>query len=187
MSRISYTLSCPSQKRSGSKPQWSTAAATAASLLPSLSGKSSVVLESQGNRTVGPARVSRLHKRSLSFTLQFKKNFKLVRLLNTGRLGNSSQFRAHCPPTRRRRRRGAEEWWWLLHITCAMRDLGAGTNSFTVRIRPSSPARARERGCRTSPDRWRSGQGRWKRRKRTNPWGSLAHLFTPRGAAWSQV
>lgn len=62
-----------------------------------------------------------------------------------------------------------------------MRDLGAGTNSFTVRIRPSSPARARKRGCRTSPDRWRSGQGRWKGRKRTNPWGTLAHLFTPKG------
>lgn len=48
--------------------------------------------------TVGPARVSRLHKPSLSFTLQFRKNFKLARLLNTGRLGKSSQFRAACPP-----------------------------------------------------------------------------------------
>lgn len=42
---------------------------------PRSPGKSSGVLESQGNRTVGPARVSRLHKRSLSFTLQFKEKF----------------------------------------------------------------------------------------------------------------
>lgn len=50
------------------------------------------------NCTVGPARVSRLHKRSLSFTLQFKKNFKLARLLNTGALAKkSSQISSRLP------------------------------------------------------------------------------------------
>lgn len=46
-----------------------------------------------------------LHQPGLSFTLQFKKNFKLVRLLNTGVLAEITNFE---PLIRRRRRRRPE-------------------------------------------------------------------------------
>lgn len=142
------------------------------------------------NCTVGPARVSRLHKRSLSFTLQFKKNFKLARLLNTGALAKKvPKFRAACPPACPPSPPPPPRWMMLVAAECVrVRDLAPAPIPFTVAFN-LAPAREgkRRKGCRTSPDRCGLGRadGR-KGRKQPNPL-AFPRTCSRRGAAWSQV
>ena len=75
---------------------------------------------------------------SLSFTLQFKKIFKLVRLLNMGVLAKVPNFE----PLVRRRRRRPEGWWWFSGVRGR---ISRRHQSLHGRIQPSSSQSAKKK------------------------------------------
>lgn len=129
-------------------------------------------------RTVGLARCPQycvLHKPSLSFTLQFKKNFKLPRLHNTGVLAEITNFE---PLTRRRRRRRRPE---AMVVVVGVRVSEDGISRRHQFLHDRIQPRPKTRMPPSTGPSW-SGLGRWKGRKQAEPLALLT--CSRRGAAW---